>query len=353
MGHVQDRRPSRVRRLSEELFDEGFSFEWIERRQGALLEELEYALHPNVHERRIPSFGSVVEPANDPDLWEELTSLAIDRRTIGASLADGARYFADGLSSWTIRRLDGSVELAVFDRAAGSERDLVVLAKATGGCVVQRHPAGIVRAVGPFGVLRYDGIGWHHEEPIGAWLDVFEWNDGLGHNDDRTVLGRLLEFAVHDLGARGIGALLVYRAVPNPTPLYEARLPVPPTLRIGRPADLAPLRHVLAQIDGAAVFDGTGTLRELGVRLLPSPSAVSEVDGFRGMRHTAGRRHSYDDDEATIIVVSEDGPVSVWRNGAMVGGSKPRNRRPAEASPVGLAVVDIEGDEAVDVDAMA
>ncbi|MFN7151652.1 MAG: diadenylate cyclase, partial [Microthrixaceae bacterium] len=100
---------------------------------------------------------------------------------------------------------------------------------------------------------------------------------------------------------------------------YELRLPVPPQLQIGRPEDLAPLTHALSQIDGACVFDEQGTLRQLGVRLVPSPEAEMGVDGFRGMRHTAGRRYSYDDVKATVIVVSEDGPVTVLRNGELLG----------------------------------
>jgi DNA integrity scanning protein DisA with diadenylate cyclase activity len=90
-----------------------------------------------------------------------------------------------------------------------------------------------------------------------------------------------------------------------------------------RPTALAPLRHALGQIDGAAVFDAEGVLRDLGVRLVPSLEAEAEVDGLGGMRHTAARRYSYDDPTATVIVVSEDGPVTVLRNGEQLGASAP------------------------------
>lgn len=92
----------------------------------------------------------------------------------------------------------------------------------------------------------------------------------------------LLEFAVHDLGSRGIGAILVY---------------------------------------GATIFDSSGTLRQIGVRLVPSPQAEDSIEGFRGMRHTAGRRYSFDDPLTTIVIVSEDGPVTVLRNGQLLGAS--------------------------------
>ena len=69
------------------------------------------------------------------------------------------------------------------------------------------------------------------------------------------------------------------------------------------------------------MFDHDGVLRDLGVRLVPSVQAEMEVAGFRGMRHTSARRYSYDDPTAVVIVVSEDGPVSVLRKGKVLGTS--------------------------------
>ena len=78
---------------------------------------------------------------------------------------------------------------------------------------------------------------------------------------------------------------------------------------------------MLSQIDGAAIFDARGTLQHLGVRLVPSREAEADVEGYRGMRHTSGRRYSFDDPFATVIVVSEDGPVTVLRGGELQGSS--------------------------------
>ena len=316
--------PGRVRRLAEELDEEGLAIALGSEgsHRSLVSAELDYALHPAVHERRVPSYGSIVGPSTDPATWSEETELSMTRRVIdGFPLAE-ARRFADGLSSWLIRPVDGVLESVVFDRAAGSERDLVVLAEAMGATLIQRHASGVVRLVGDAGVLRWDGIGWHHEPPVARWIDAVTVCSGQG---DREILTMLLEFAVHDLGARGIGALLVYQPTEthhDDVATYEVRLAVPPPFRIERPADLAPLRHVLGQIDGAAVFDVTGTLRQLGVRLVPSVEAESDVEGLRGMRHTSGRRYSFDDPMATVIVVSEDGPVTVMRNGEILGRSE-------------------------------
>lgn len=308
----------RIRRLVDELSEEGFEFDGSEPWHDLLLVELDYALRPRLHERRVPSVGAIIAPTTDAAEWEAGAQLTLTHSRIGEMPKQAARLFADGLSSWLIRTIDGQDEFVVFDRPAGSERDLVVLSEAMGATIVQRHPGGQVKVVGELGVLRWDGIGWHHEPPIQAWIDSVSI---CAEHGDREVLTLLLEFAVHDLGARGIGATLVYRPDDEPTTAFEARLPVPPPLRIGRPADLAPLRHVLAQIDGAAVIDAQGTLRQLGVRLVPSRRAEADVEGFRGMRHTSGRRYSFDDPYATVIVVSEDGPVTVLRNGELLGSS--------------------------------
>ncbi len=307
-----------MRRLAEELGEAGLPLD-LDTPLGELtIGEIDYALRPRVHERRVPSVGSIIEPTTEPHTWEMDTQLRVTRRPIVAMPSTGTRLFADGLSSWLIRRVDGDDEWAVFDRPAGSERDLVVLAEAMGATIVQRHPAGVVRIVGELGVFRSDGLRWHHEPPIDSWLDEIA---ACAVHGDRAVLSDLLEFAVHDLGARGIGAILVYRADTARESALELRLPPPPPLDLRRPSDLAPLRHALGQIDGAAVVDHDGVLRELGVRLVPSPEAESVVDGLRGMRHTSGRRYSFDDPGATVIVISEDGPVTVLRGGEVIGRS--------------------------------
>jgi len=113
----------------------------------------------------------------------------------------------------------------------------------------------------------------------------------------------------------------VYRPDAEPGPRVEERLPTPPPLRIREASHLAPLRNALSQVDGAAVFDGDGVLRGLGVRLVPSNDAEEAVDAFGGTRHTSGRRYSYDDSRATVIAVSEDGPVTVLRDGELLGRS--------------------------------
>jgi hypothetical protein len=278
---------------------------------------LDYARRPRTFEHRTPSFGAIIGATTDSSTWEPITGLHIERRPLNGPWIDTAYLYADGIASWIALDPKGTHTGLVFDRPAGSERDLVVIAEATGATIVQRHPGGLVRVVGAAGVHRWDGVEWQHQPPLASWLEAIVAASCDG-NGAAATLELLLEFALHDLAARQIGATLVYRPDPH-APGREGRLPAPPPLDIRHPPDLAPLRHALGQIDGATVFDGDGVLREIGVRLVPSMTAEADVPGLRGMRHTSARRYSADDTWATVIVVSESGSVTVLRGGKIVG----------------------------------
>jgi DisA bacterial checkpoint controller nucleotide-binding len=311
----------RLQRLAEELQEGGLPLGGSEEYQVALVEEVDYALRPTVHERRVASGGTILDPKAEPGTWALGTQLQIARLPVVDRTPEAARRYADGLSSWLLRHTDAQAdEWLLFDRPAGSERDLVVLAGVLEATIVQRHPSGSVRIVGDFGVLRWEGVAWHHEPPVSTWVDAFAGPSSIG---DPLVLKAMLAFAVHDLGSLGIGALLVYRSEDLPGPAVEEPQAAPPPLQIRSAKHLAPLRHALSQMDGAALFGPDGVLRRIGVRLVPSRQAENALAALGGTRHTSALRYSFDDPAATVIVVSEDGPVSVLRNGEVVGRSAP------------------------------
>jgi DNA integrity scanning protein DisA with diadenylate cyclase activity len=313
---MSEQEPRRLKRLAEELEESGLPLDPGGSFRSVLLQEVDHALRPAVHERRIPSSGTILDPKTDPEGWGRGTELGITRASVVRQTVDLSRRFVDGLSSWLLRRTGGSGdEWVLFDRPAGSERDLVVLAEVFDATIVQRHPTGVVRVVGRFGVLRFEGLAWHHEPPVATWVEKLTSGAFAG---DPDVIEAMMRLAVHDLGSLGIGALLIYRPEKTPGPPVEERLPKPPPLQIRTASHLAPLRHALAQVDGATVFDSSGVLRHLGVRLIPSADAEKAVEALGGTRHTSGLRYSRDDPSATIIAVSEDGPVSVLRDGVLL-----------------------------------
>ena len=310
----------RRERVADDLRDLGVR--WDGGDTGTIiLEEVDEALHPASHERMVPTTGMVVAPATTPTTWDQLTRLRIATVIGSGQSIAAARRFADGQSTWLLRRDPETIEWLFFDRPAGSERDLVILARALGATVVQRDSGGVVRVVGAFGVLRWERYAWHLEPPVASMVERVAHARRPRH---RMTIEALLTFAVHDLGAAGIGALLVYRTTDRPGPAVEERLALPPELRITEPLHLAPLRHALAQTDGAAVFDVSGTLRRLGVRLVPTRQAEAAIDPLGGTRHTSARRYSFDDPDAIVIAVSDSGPVSVLQAGEVVATSRPR-----------------------------
>lgn len=314
----------RLRRLREEIEEELPSVATALHNTEGVWEELSYALHPPVHEGRVATYGVLIDADSDPESWTEGTGLRVHYR-MARSLSNAAtRRFADGISSWVIRAGDDepgetNTELVVFDRPAASERDLVVMAEVAGAVIVQRHPAGVVRVVGPFGVVRATPSGWQHQPPVGHWLDAVRLSSTPSQ---RKVLWRLLRFAVHDLGSRRIGAILVHHLEPPDPNRYEVRLPSPPGLDVRQPVNLAPLQHVLSQLDGATLFDSEGTLLALGVRLVPTRLAEEAVPSIGGTRHTNARRYSHDEPGSVVIAVSEDGPVTVFGQGQIIGRSE-------------------------------
>ncbi|MFZ0668034.1 MAG: diadenylate cyclase [Acidimicrobiales bacterium] len=307
-------------RIAEDLRELGVAFDGDE--AGTItLEEIDEALHPIPHERMVPTTGTVVTPATDPTTWDQFTRLRIATVSAVDHSIRAARRFADGQSTWLLRRDPETTQWLFFDRPAGSERDLVILARSLGATIVQRDSGGVIRVVGAFGVIRWERYTWHHEPPVRSMVERVA-DESPAHQ--QATIESLLTFAVHDLGAAGIGALLVYRTTDTPGPVVEERLAPPPELCIDEPLHLAPLRHALAQTDGAAIFDVSGTLRRLGVRLVPSRKAEAAIDPLGGTRHTSARRYSFDDPVSLVIAVSDSGPVSVLRGGEVLATSRTR-----------------------------
>ena len=60
-------------------------------------------------------------------------------------------------------------------------------------------------------------------------------------------------------------------------------------------------------------------IRKVAVGLRWSDEAEAAVHDPRGMRHRSARRFSFDHPDVPVVVVSEDGPVTVYRSGEVVG----------------------------------
>lgn len=310
--------PGRLRRLAEELRDERVPALDGAADPIAALVELAYALRPQIHEKRVPSYGVLLPPAPlsaDQLGWVDDTTIDLIPTTeLDLQLA---RRFADGVTSFAVRSEDSISHLACFGRNMADEYDLVGLQTALGGLIVQRHPSGQVRVFGPAGVVRWNGISWQHDAPIDSWVDRLEQIVGA---PGASGVRHLLRFAVHELGGRRIGATLIWRATTDDIPVQrlEPLVHNVPRLRLDSVGEEAAIAQALSQTDGAAMFDADSTLVAFGVRLAPSPEAENTIGSMRGMRHTSALRYSHDDPRAVVIVVSEAGPVTLMHRGRAI-----------------------------------
>ncbi len=320
--------PGRLQRLADELDDEGLpALEGAPDRVGALV-ELAYALRPQLHEGRVPSYGVLLPPESllGPDAGPTLPATTADLIPVHELDLQFARRFADGVTSFAVRSDETISHIACFGRNIADEYDLVGLQASLGGLVIQRHPGGQVRVFGPAGVVRWNGTSWHHDAPVDAWIKRLS-----SVAPDLPVDGvrPLLRFAVHELGGRRIGATLIWRPTEHHVPAHrhEPLIHNAPRLRLDNVGEEAALAQALSQTDGAAIFDRDATLTALGIRLAPSTAAEHTIGAMQGMRHTSALRYSHDDPHAIVIVVSEAGPVTLMHAGQAITSVDPADER--------------------------
>lgn len=318
--------PGRLQRLADELAEEGVPAIDDATDRVAVLVELAYALRPQRFEGRVPTYGALIAP-DDADIAASVSrDVSVDLIDVAELDLQFARRFADGVTSFAVRDTDGIGRLACFGRNMADEYDLVRLQSALGGTIVQRHPGGQVRLFGPRGVVRWDGVAWRCDPPVEAWVERLAPVAGIA---DVSRIRPLLRFAVHELGARRIGATLIWRPCDTELPpnRHEPLVRHAPRLRLDNVGEEAALAQALAQTDGAAVFDAEPALVALGLRLAPSPAAEREVAALHGMRHTSALRYSHDVTDAVVIVVSDSGPVTVMYGGEPITSVDPRDQR--------------------------
>ncbi|MEM9033900.1 MAG: diadenylate cyclase [Actinomycetota bacterium] len=319
-----------LRRLHDELSEDGVrlpAHPWV---VAAALDELDHARRPPVFERRTPVYGSIVfGPTTAPSTCGRIAELV----DLGMLDLDAARRFADGRSSFLVRSLDQQLMLACFERSVQYEADLVEIQQATGALIVQRTVMGTVRLLSDEGVVQWTGREWTTRLGARAHLSVLA---PLLPRLPEAVLAGLLDLAVHWLSPARIGTTFVVAPGAGPAGgLDLGRAMRAPALSVSHRRHYAALFASLMQTDLAVTLDLDGTVHHTGVGLLATPRAEELVPASGGMRHTSARRYSFDHPEALVVVVSEDGPVTLFASGAPVAVCAP-----AEPFDTGAAVVE-------------
>jgi DNA integrity scanning protein DisA with diadenylate cyclase activity len=310
-------------RLREELSDDGITLPGSPGEVDILLTELDYAWRPPQFENRRILYGSAVLPGERSLVRLDNLVEVLD---LDMPIAQ-ARRFADGRSSFLIRDADGLNRLACFRRTVQYEADLVEIEQATGATIVQRTLMGVTRVFTPTGVVEWNGHRWRHRPSARAYLPTVR---AAVPEAPRALLHGLLDLAVHWLSPARIGATFLLDLDPQQHDDHgldlSAALPSP-SLSVMQRHHYPAIFAVLAQTDLASLVDATGSVGMLGVGLRSSIASESAIHLEEGMRHRSAARYTWDHDHTVAFVVSEDGPVTLFRRGEPIPVCRPNSGR--------------------------
>lgn len=301
-------------RLADELADDGVVLTSDARMRHLILEELDHCRRAPVFEGRQPSYGAMIL---DADGSQERRRAVNDHAPFDIVPLDGgamvARTYADGRSSYLVRDMDGRVALACFERSMVFEIDLVRLQQLTGGAIVQRTPVfDVVRIFVDDAVISWDGRHWQSRPTARSLHDAL--TSGSPELGER--LADVAELAIHWLAPSRVGATIVIGDGELEAGAFDVATAMhTPALSVSDRRHYAALVTVLRQHDLAVLVDKDGVIRKVAVGLRWSEAAETAIDNDRGMRHRSAQRYSYDQGDVTVVVVSEDGPVTFYRHG--------------------------------------
>ncbi len=309
-----------ARRLAEELDEDGVKLDEHDSVRDVLLDELDYARRIPMFEGRRPLYGSFSMPPGT-----SITSAGgiADLVPLGGMPREMARTFADGRSAFIVNRHDDSPVLVCFDRPVQYEAELVALQEMTGARIVQRTLMyGQVRLFAEHRVVSWDGQSWADRPTAAALLGTLRH---CAPDLDPAVAHGLLDLALHWLSPARIGATIVVHeqgfqwASMDVATKFHA-----PPLSIKNRQHFPALFASLQQHDLATLVTAEGSVEYLGVGLRSSAEAERNVDSDRGMRHRSAQRFSYDHPSTTIAVISDNGPVTIFRGGRAISLSTAR-----------------------------
>ena len=287
--------------------------------QDEISAELARCLDPFVHERDIRPYGAIV--------GREQPHLDRLGRIINAGdlPLDVLRSLADGIHSVVLIVKGETPQLLLLHECMDTDQDYASHAVWVDGVIVCNDGRGIVRIVTDSSVTLVEGRRWIVKDMVyEAAEDVVLVVPAAALD----VVRKLLELAHHHFSAGKIGATLLYALTDNagaPRRRDEGISVSGLGLSILNEAEEPLLLHQARYRDGALLFGRD--VRLLAVNVILRPSRISEqaVPTTKGTRHTSAARHTYDCPDVLAIVVSTDGPVTVFSDGQRIADLKARN----------------------------
>lgn len=269
-----------------------------------LADEVEYALFPTVHEGKEPSYGCII--TND------LTTNKSGVLAVKGLPRDTVRQLSDGISSFAIGSKGILDRLFLCDFSVQDELQLIALAVDWKGILIHRKAQGEVRVYTLTGVHVFSSGQWNLRpysifvrKKVSETVPQADWG----------ILSNILDFCFHSLSPSRVGATILWWLDTNSCPPTGKVDLAQAGLRIHYVSHNSALRSILRQHDGATVVAPNGEVMSLGYQLRYSQTSVDLIPEIGGTRHTSAKRYSFDEPNAVLFVVSEDGPVSVFSDG--------------------------------------
>lgn len=324
---ADDKHAKELEILRQEL-DLNIGAPWFAPRSD--LDDIHYALTPPVHEGHYPPYGAIFiahetllsstpsePPIPDIDVPVP-TQYSAPRPSrmieLRATQVQQARLLADGRHAFMVRT-PTAAHLAYFPQDVGAEFALSSLVLKTGGRVVQRDRSGLVR------LFTHTAIHYHRER---RWKSMPSMDGDISHlliqppmSNLLDLMPSLLHFAYYHLSATGVGATFIWclhERVLEKHPISDEQDIRWAQLNVMRREDMPALANLLAQKDLATLVDPDGNVVAAGVELKPGVTP-DFLPKHNGSRHSSARRYSFEQHEAVVVVVSADGPVTVFTDG--------------------------------------
>jgi DNA integrity scanning protein DisA with diadenylate cyclase activity/DNA-directed RNA polymerase subunit RPC12/RpoP len=124
----------------------------------------------------------------------------------------------------------------------------------------------------------------------------------------------ILSFAFHELSLNKIGATIVYLlnrndTIPNAVNTFRSEI------NFGDIKQRRLLKNFLRYHDGAVAINLNNQVIQTNAFLVFSTEADKYVQNYSGTRHTSAAKYSFENPETIVVVISADGPVSVFSEG--------------------------------------
>ena len=284
--------------------------------QDEIAAELARCLDPFVHEQDIRPYGAIV--AREQPHLDRLGRII----NTGDLPLDVIRSLADGIHSVVLIVKGKPPQLLLLHESMDTDQDYASHAVWVDGLIICNNGQGIVRIVTDSSVTLVEGRRWIAKDL------VYEAAEDIVHvvpAAELDVVRRLLELAHHHISPKRIGATLLYALTDNveaPKRRDEGIGVGGLGLSILNEVEEPLLLHQAQYRDGALLFGREGQLIAVNVILRPSRISEQAVAATKGTRHTSAARHTYDCPDMLAIVVSVDGPVTVFSDGQRIADLK-------------------------------